>query len=60
MKKYKVIVILEECYDDEAIENGECEENVDFAETVGIFNTLKDAAALIRKIDNYVAREGRI
>ena len=49
--KYKVIVILEECQDQEALENGECEEDVDFAVTLGTFNKLKDAAKLIRELE---------
>jgi len=49
MKKYRVVVILEECEED-CIESGCCEEDVDFAQYLGTFDNLSGAAKLIRKI----------
>lgn len=44
--KYMVLVIVEE-YDEES---GEREENVDFAETLGEFDNIAEAGALLRRV----------
>jgi len=51
--KYRVVIILETC-EEGCIESGCCEENVDFAQTIGTFNTLSEANKQIIQITNSI------